>query len=348
MNSSDHQSLPGRTGLRVLAIATSVLTAAVGVAACGSSGSGSGNGAAGGSSGGSKMINVGVLIPGSIDDAGFMQSAYEGVTKAKAQLAGRANIESVEQVSSNNMQQALTQLASKSNLVVSIGGQTDEALRQVVTSFPNVKFVEVGGPPNGLANLAMYDPKQAEIAFVAGASAALLSKTHKVQFVAGVEIPPIVNTATEFARGAKYADPSVTVIPPVYTGDFDDVSKAKEAALAGISQGADIQYQILNLGLKGLQEAAREKGTKVLGGPLPEPCGTQPEFAGYTKSDIGLAARYAMDQVIAGTFKAQYKPFGLASGTGASAMELCAGGASVQRKIKAIEAQIISGKIKTI
>jgi basic membrane protein A len=320
------------------------------VAACGSSDSGSSSsGSSQASSGDSgKQVKVGVLIPGFPKDGGFMESAAAGVERAKSSLGGKVKIQSITQVSSADMQQALTQLATSSDLVVSIGGQTDEALRQVVKSFPGKKFVEVGGPPDTLSNLAMYDPKQAEIAYVAGALAALSSKTGTVQFLAGVEIPPIVNTANEFAKGAKHAKPSIKVLPPGYTGDFEDVSKAKEAALAGIARGADVQYQILNTGLKGMLQAAHEKGTKVIGGPLTHECGFDPAFLGYTKSDIGFAAEYAMKQVLAGTWKAQYVPFGLGSTTGASGIVSCNDSASVKSRLQKIMADIKSHKIKTV
>jgi basic membrane protein A and related proteins len=340
----------GRRGpRRPVATLVGVGVVALVVAACGSSGSGS-SGSTGQASGGgsAKQIKVGVLIPGFPKDGGFMESAANGVDRAKASLGGKVQIQSITQVASADMQQALTQLASSSDLVVSIGGQTDEALRQVVKSFPDKKFVEVGGPPDTLTNLAMYDPKQAEISFVAGALAALSSKTGKVQFLAGVEIPPIVNTANEFAKGAKYAKPSITVVPPGYTGDFEDVSKAKEAALAGIARGVDVQYQILNTGLKGMLQAAHEKGTKVIGGPLTHACGFDSAFLGYTKSDIGLAAEYAMKQVLDGTWKASYVPFGLGSSTGASGIVSCNDSATVKSRLKQIMADIRSSKIKTI
>ena len=330
-----------------------IITLAIGigslaVAACGSSGSDSGSAGSTGDATQGKQVKVGVLIPGFPKDGGFMESAANGVARAKSQLGGKVAIKSISQVSSADMQQALTQLASTSDLVISIGGQTDEALRQVVKSFPSKKFVEVGGPPDALGNLAMYDPKQAEIAFVAGALAALTSKTGSVQFLAGVEIPPIVNTANEFAKGAKYAKPSITVLPPGYTGDFEDVSKAKEAALAGIARGADVQYQILNTGLKGMLQAAHEKGTKVIGGPLTHDCGFDPAFAGYTKSDIGFAAEYAMKQVLDGTWNAKYVPFGLKSSTGASDIVACTDKGSVKSRLSQIMDDIRAGKIKTV
>lgn len=340
---------PRRGSRRTVLTTFGVGAISLALAACGSSGSdtaANSDQAAGGGSG--KSIKVGVLIPGFRQDGGFMESAANGVEKAKSDLQGKAEIKSIDQVSSADMQQALTTLASDSDLVVSIGGQTDEALRQVVKSFPNTKFVEVGGPPDPEANLAMYDPKQAEIAFVAGALAAMESKTGKVQFLAGVEIPPIVNTANEFEKGAKYAKPSVTVVPPGYTGDFEDVSKSKEAALAGIARGADVQYQILNTGLKGMLQAAHEKNTKVIGGPLTHDCDFGSAFLGYTKSDIGAAAEYAMKQVLDGTWKAEYVPFGLASDTGASDVVACTDDANTKKRLKQVMNDIRSGKIKTV
>jgi basic membrane protein A and related proteins len=325
------------------AVGVGLVSLAVG--ACGGS---SEEEASGGDGGGDGQVKVGVLIPGYPQDGGFMESAAKGVEKAKKELGDKVTIKSIDQVASADMQQALTTLASESDLVVSIGGQTDEALRQVVKSFPDKKFVEVGGPPNTEKNLAMYDPKQAEIAFVAGALAALESKTGKVQFLAGLEIPPIVNTANEFEKGAKYAKPSITVVAPGYTGDFEDVSKSKEAALAGIASGVDVQYQILNTGLKGMLQAAHERKTKVIGGPLTHDCDYDDAFLGYTKSDIGFAAEYAMKQVLDGTWKPDYVPFGLASDTGASDIVACTEDAKVKQKLKQIMSDIRSGKIKTV
>src|SRR3546814_1092150 len=90
----------------------------------------------------------------------------------------------------------------------------------------------------------------------------MLSKTGAVSYVGGLEIPAIVNTGKEFGKGALYINPKIKYIEN-YTGDFDDVAKAKEATLAAIAQGADIHYHILNLGLRGMEQAAREKGTHI-------------------------------------------------------------------------------------
>ncbi len=293
-------------------------------------------------------LKVGVMMPGFPNDGGYMESAAKGIDKARADLGPKVKITLVDQVPFANWPQTIQSLMSQNDLVITVGADPGDAGKAAIKSFPSKKFAEVGGPPDAAENRAAYDPKQPEIAFVAGAVAALTSKTGKIQFIGGLEIPPIVNTAVEFANGAKYANPSITVLDPVYTGDFEDVSKAKEATLSGIARGADVHYQILNTGLKGLVQAAREKNTSVIGGPLPQQCGAEPNFIAYTKSDTGAAVRYAIDQVLAGTWKSENKPFGLASDTGASGFTLCTGDAAVQKKVDEIIADIKFGKIQTI
>src|SRR5258708_38280681 len=102
----------------------------------------------------------------------------------------------------------------------------------------------------------------------------MVYKSGANSYVGGLEIPSIVNAGKEFGKGAKSVNASVKYFEN-YTGDFDDVAKAKEATLAAIAQGADIHYHILNLGLRGVEQAAPEKGTHLmrgyadLGGPDP-------------------------------------------------------------------------------
>ena len=127
--------------------------------------------------------------------------------------------------------------------------------------------------------------KQAEIAYVAGAAAAMLSKNGAISYVGGIEIPPIVNAGTEFSNGAQSINPNIKYFEN-YTGDFDDVAKSKEATLAAIAQGADVHYHILNLGLRGMEQAAKEKGTHIIGS-YTDRCGTDPLYVGYSITGVG-------------------------------------------------------------
>jgi basic membrane protein A len=188
--------------------------------------------------------------------------------------------------------------------------------------------------------------KQAEIAFLAGAAAAMLSKTGAVSYVGGLEIPSIVNAGKEFGNGAKYIKPDIKYFE-AYAGDFDNVSKSKEATLAAISQGADVHYHILNLGLRGMEQAAREKGTHLIGG-YTNRCGGDPLYVAYSVTGVGFQVQYAIDQTVAGTWESGYKPFGLAMGSAASDMIVCSGTAEQKAKLEAIKKEILSGKITTL
>jgi len=126
-----------------------------------------------------------------------------------------------------------------------------------------------------------------------------------------------------------------------------DVAKSKEATLAAIAQGADVHYHILNLGLRGMEQAAKEKGTHIIGS-YTDRCGTDPLYVAYSITGVGYQVEYAIDEAVAGTWKPGYKPFGLAMGAKASDMSACGATPAMKAKIDEIKKDIQSGKIKVL
>jgi len=293
-------------------------------------------------------LKVGVLIPGSKTDKGWMESGYDGLKRAEGKHGAKIKVTFVENVKFADMEQALTMLATKSDMVIGVGGQTQASVYKVAKRFPKIKFSIVGGnKAEPLPNVAQYDVRQAEIAFVAGATAAMLSKTGGVSYVGGLEIPAIVNAGKEFGNGARYVNPKIKYFES-YTGDFDDVAKAKEATLAAIAQGADVHYHILNLGLRGMEQAAREKKTHIIGS-YTDRCGSDPLYVAYSITGVGFQVEYAIDQLVAGSWKAEFKPFGLKMGPQASDMKVCGGLSPDQlKKLEEIKKDLLDGKIKTL
>lgn len=294
-------------------------------------------------------IPIGVLIPGSKTDKGWMESGYDGMMDAEKKYKSKIKVSYIENVQFADMGQALVQLASANAMVIGVGGQTQASVFKVAPRFPNVKFTVVGGndDPARPKNVSIYDVRQAEIAFVVGAVAAMLSKTGVVNYIGGLQIPAIVNAGKEFGMGAKYVNPKIVAIE-TYTGDFDDVQKAKEAELAAISKGADVSYNILNLGVRGQEEAAREKHVHMIGS-YTDRCGTDPLYVAYSITGVGFALEYAISALANGTWKAEYKPFGLKMGPQSSGIAVCSGEtAAMKAKIAEIEKDILSGKIKVM
>ncbi|MFT6775320.1 MAG: basic membrane protein A [Paracoccaceae bacterium] len=144
-------------------------------------------------------LKVGILIPASKSDKGWMESGYDGLVAAQKAHGDAVEVQMIENINYADMEQALTQLTMGNALVIGVGGQTQGAVYKIAKRFPGAKFSIVGGNDGeSLPNVAGYDVKQAEIAFVAGAAAAMLTKSGAVSYVGGMEISSIVNAGTEF------------------------------------------------------------------------------------------------------------------------------------------------------
>jgi basic membrane protein A len=293
------------------------------------------------------QLTVGVLIPGSKSDKGWMESGYDGLVAAEQEHGEAIKVQMIENISYADMEQALTNLAASNSLVIGVGGQTQAAVFKVAKRFPDVHFSIVGGNAGTEApNVAGYDVKQAEIAYVAGAAAAMLSETGGVSYVGGMEIPSIVNAGKEFGNGARSINPDIKYIEN-YTGDFDNVAMAKEATLAAIAQGADVHYHILNLGLRGMEQAAKEQGTHIIGS-YTDRCGSDPLYVGYSITGVGYQVQYAIDQAVAGTWVPGYKAFGLQMGPESAGMSVCNATPEMEEKLEQIMQDIKDGKISVL
>lgn len=320
---------------KVLALATAT-TLVLAATACSSTGDGADNDA----------LSVGVFLPGSVNDTGFMQSGYEGFQRVQNTYGDKIDASYVEQVAAADYQQALQRFASQNDLVIAVGGQTDADVRKIAPQFPDVKFVEIGGPSDAepLPNLAYYDPQQAEAEFLSGAAAAAASESGTVGFIGGVELPAIVNAAIAFGNGARFARPHVDVLTPQYVGDFNDPAKAKQAAGTAYASGADVLGQIVNLGKQGMEQAAKESGNRLNGGPIPGECGDD-VYAGYVRTDIGTEIEYAVSSALDGSWTAAQVPFGVTTDKGGSDFITCTTDPAVASAVSDAQAAIVAGSV---
>ena len=71
-------------------------------------------------------------------------------------------------------------------------------------------------------------------------------------------------------------------------------------------------------------------------------------YVGYSITGVGFLAAHAINEAAAGTWKAGYKPFGLAMGPKASGMVVCGATAEQNKKLEEIKKMILDGKIKVL
>jgi len=207
-------------------------------------------------------LKVAAALPGIITDKAWNQSAYEGLKMVEKELG--AQIAYTERVAQADQVEVLSDYARRNfDLIFAHGGEFDAAGKQVAAMFPKTKFVIDNGTNTG-PNLADLQINHFQVAFLGGFVAGKMSKTNKVAVVAAEKFKAIEDLVAGYTQGAKHANPKTEVLV-TFTGDWDNVGKGKEAALAHIAQGADVVMPILDHALVGVIDAVKEKNVYGVG-----------------------------------------------------------------------------------
>ena len=206
---------------------------------------------------------VGAALLGPKNDGSYNQSVYIGLTQAKAKLGIKLTV--VDNVSDPSRQiDVIRSLAQSNSLVVAGSTAFATAVARVAPDFPTVQFMVVGGRTKPGKNIHFVDIAPRAGGYLIGAVAAKLTKTNTIGFIGGALIPPTTETQKGYTKGAKATNPAVKV-QSVIVGNFADPVKAKQAASAQISSGADVIFGWLDAGYPGVIQAIRESGKTVSG-----------------------------------------------------------------------------------
>src|SRR5271157_2325964 len=152
--------------------------------------------------------------------------------------------------------------------IMTVGFAWATALGKVADEFPNTKF--------GIIDMVVDKPnvqsivfKEHEGSFVAGVIAAETSKTGKVGFVGGMDIPLISKFECGYAQGVKYASGGKDEVFANMTGTtpaaWNDPVKGGELAKSQIDRGADIVYAAAGATGQGVLKAAADAGKLGIG-----------------------------------------------------------------------------------
>ena len=142
-----------------------------------------------------------------------------------------------------------------------------DAVVNVAKDFPEQKFLITDERITDMPNVASLTFKEQEGSFLAGALAAMMSKTGTVGYVGGAEAPVIQKFEIGFEQGAKYVNPQIKFLP-VYIGGtnaFNDPASAKAKSEALIAQGADVIYHASGASGQGVFQAAKDKHIYAIG-----------------------------------------------------------------------------------
>lgn len=250
-----------------LAVAGFTVTLALSLAACGGSDDQS---AAGGSTGAPDRTWTMVTDQAGLGDQGFNDLAKKGIDESASTLGGKAQV-----IQSDDQAQYvanLTQAVSGgATVTTAVGSLLTDAVAEVAESNPDAKITLIDSVATGedgqpLSNVAGVTFREQEGSFLAGVVAGLTTKSNKVGFIGGMEVPAVVRFHSGFAAGVKSVNPSATV-SLAYVGSFTDSAKGKSLAQGMYDSGVDIVMESAGGGGLGVYEAAKAEGAakKVIG-----------------------------------------------------------------------------------
>jgi len=237
-----------------------------------------------------RVTLVTASVPG--DDPTVVVDAARGLGDAQRAFAGRAVVSHVSLRTTGaeiattkgappQLRAALLRAALSSNMVIAWGDPLTDVTLDVARAYPRIHFVLVSAiyvvqlPPNVSQGLF----QDLEEAFLAGAAAAMQSRSQAIGFIGPLDRGP---QKIGYRAGAYYANSRIRVItdflgvsralpgndrdlPPSWVGarfagasepTLHDAQKAEEVALAQYDRGVDVIYVMAGASAAGVYRAA--------------------------------------------------------------------------------------------
>ncbi len=205
----------------------------------------------------SKEYKLAAIFPGVITDADYNTLGYIAVTSVQADLG--VEVAYSESVAVPDVERVMREYIDDGfNIIFTHGGQFFSQTQELAQEFGDVHFIAEFDAPaeDAPANLWVIDRNFHVGFYPLGAIAAGQSKTGKIGYIGGLTLP--FSYAEVHAIEQAIADQGLEVeLKPVWVGNFNDPTKARELAEAMIAEDIDVIIGSLNLGMFGLFEAVK-------------------------------------------------------------------------------------------
>lgn len=206
--------------------------------------------------------SIAVVLTGPWDDNSWNEAGYDAV-----QALGKKGFKIAfsENVADADVGRVLREYSEQGfEMVVAHSFSYQDATFQVASEFSDVNYAWAGGIGRTDKNVADYDQPFYEAAYPIGVLAGHMSKSGVLGALYGFDIPVCHAMGEALLEGAKTVNPDATLIQTA-VGDWVDVAKAKEAALAQADAGVDFWIECGEGPALGAIEAAKEAGGYVTG-----------------------------------------------------------------------------------
>jgi basic membrane protein A len=199
-------------------------------------------------------------------DKSFNEAAYRGAEMWKKET-GKAYLD-FEIANEAQREQAMRRMAGRgASPVIGIGFSQGSSIEKVAKEFPKLNFAIV----DSVVKLPIVQSivfKEQEGSFLVGMMAALASKSGKVGFIGGMDIPLIRKFQCGYEQGARHANPKIEVSSAM-TGTtpaaWSDPTRGGELAKAQFAKGVDVVFAAAGGTGSGVYQAAKDAGKLAIG-----------------------------------------------------------------------------------
>ena len=199
-------------------------------------------------------------------DKSFNQAAFSGAERFMK--SSGVKYRQFEVTSPAQREQAIRTMATRgATIVVGVGFAQAAGIEKVAKEYPDKHFAIIDMVVD-LPNVRSVVFREHEGSFLVGMAAAMASKTGKIGFVGGMDIPLIRNFGAGYVEGAKYVNPNVVVYQNM-TGTtpaaWNNPGKGAELARSQFGRGADVVYAAAGGTGVGVYQAAADEGKLAIG-----------------------------------------------------------------------------------
>ena len=185
-------------------------------------------------------LKVGFVYVGSINEVGWTRQHDLGRIALEKELGADVECAYMEQVpEGQDAERVIRDMVSQGRRLIfsTAFGFMDPTVR-VAREFPDFAFENATGYKT-LENVAVYNARFYEGRYLAGLLAGHSSESGVIGYVAAMPIPEVLRGINAFTIAARSVNPKLEV-RVIWTNSWYDAQRERDAALALISQGADL------------------------------------------------------------------------------------------------------------
>ena len=249
-------------------------------------------------------------------DKSFNEGVYQGIKRFEEETG--VKVMEFEVTNPTQREQAMRRMAKRgATIILGVGFAQADAMDKVAADNPDKKFVIIDVSWLKQPNLRQYAFKEHEGSYLVGVAAALASKTGKVGFVGGMDIPLIRKFACGYVQGVKSVNGDAEVFQNM-TGTtpsaWNDPGKGTELTQSQIDRGADVVYHAAGGTGIGVIRAAADAGKLAIGVDSNQNHLAPGSVLTSMLKRVDVAAYETMKDAMSGKFDTGVRILGLAEG----------------------------------